>query len=134
MDSAHVNNVVVGKIINGEIKNDKGESIRPLGTTPPMTISNTAFPSEDGSIDPENAEYIRSRIKNTSDGFPCLVFIEYAPDDKGINETKFMGIYNFNLGRHAHFNLGLKILENFKKKKPSTGPSVIESYSENVEY
>ena len=134
MDSAHVNNVVVGKIINGEIKNDKGEPIRPLGTTPPMTISNTAFPSEDGSIDPENAEYIRSRIKNTSDGFPCLVFIEYAPDDKGINETKFMGIYNFNLGRHAHFNLGLKILENFKKRKPNTGPSVIESYSENVEY
>ena len=30
--------------------------------------------------------------------------------------------------------MGLKILENFKKKKPSTGPSVIESYSENVEY
>lgn len=134
MDSAHVNNVVVGKIINGEVKNASGVPIKPLGSTPPMTLPNTLFPLEDGSYSAENGEYIKSRIKHTSDGFPCLVFIEFAPDANGINETKFMGIYNFNLGRHAHYNLGLKILENFTKRNSNIGPSIITSYSENAQH
>ena len=60
------------------------------------------------------ADAIRSKIKHTSDGFPCLLFIRYAPDSNGaIKDPEFKGIYNFNLGRYAFYNLGLKILKNF---------------------
>ena len=45
----------------------------------------------------EMAREVRGKIKHTSDGFPCLVFVNYAPDERGVRETRFMGIYNFNL-------------------------------------
>lgn len=125
MDSAHVNNVIIGKIINGEVTNEAGLSIKPLAATPPMLLSESVFAS------PEMAQEVRSKIKHTSDGFPCLVFVDFAPDKvTGIRETRFMGIYNFNLGRFAHFNLGLKILTDYTKVTPGEAPTLIEDYSE----
>ena len=125
MDSAHVNNVIIGKIINGEVTNDSGLSIKPLVATPPMLLPESVFASL------EMAQEVRSKIKHTSDGFPCLVFVDFAPDKiTGIRETRFMGIYNFNLGRFAHFNLGLKILTDYTKVIPGEAPSLIEDYSE----
>ena len=32
----HVNNVVIGKIINGAVQNLAGDPIKPLSATPPM--------------------------------------------------------------------------------------------------
>jgi hypothetical protein len=129
MDSAHVNNVVIGKIINGEVTNEAGEPVEPFTPTPPMLLPESVFAS------PEMAAEIRSKIKHTSDGFPCLVFINFAPDAKtGVRETRFMGIYNFNLGRYAHFNLGLKILTNYEKINTGGMPTLISDYSETQTY
>ncbi len=129
MDSAHVNNVVIGKIINGEVTNEAGEPVEPLTPTPPMLIPESVFAS------PEMAAEVRGKIKHTSDGFPCLVFVNFAPDAKtGVRETRFMGIYNFNLGRYAHFNLGLKILTDYEKVNTGGMPTLISDYSETQTY
>ena len=129
MDSAHVNNVVIGKIINGEVTNSLGIKVEPLDPTPPMLLSENVFASQ------EMADEVRSKIKHTSDGFPCLVFIKFAPDRiTGIRETRFMGIYNFNLGRYANFNLGLKLLTDYTKVTPGGIPTLISDYSESETY
>ena len=66
----------------------------------------------------------RNKIKHTSEGFPVLLFIKFAS-----KTTKFCGIYNFNLGRHAYFNLGLKGLSAYTKEQ-TTGPSLVKDYTE----
>lgn len=118
MDSAHVNNVVIGKIINGAVQNLAGDPIKPLSATPPM-------------LDPSVPVEIRDRIKHTSDGFSCLVFIKFAPDSTGARKTKFCGIYNFNLGRYALHNLGLTLLTSYTRAN-LLGPSLITDYTEDV--
>jgi hypothetical protein len=37
-----------------------------------------------------------------------------------------MGIYNFNLGRKAFNNLGMRLLKSYEK--PNDGPCVIDEY------
>lgn len=129
MDSAHVNNVVIGKIINGEVTNEAGIPIKPLSATPPMLLPDSVFAST------EKAQEIKSKIKHTSDGFPCLVFINFAPDRiTGMIETRFMGIYNFNLGRYANYNLGLKVLTDYTPVTPGGAPTIIEDYSDLQTY
>lgn len=128
MDSAHVNNVVIGEIINGIVKNSNGESVTPMAATPPMSAVNSLWSDE------VKATEIKSKIKHTSDGFPCLVFIRYAPDADGITkQPKFCGIYNFNLGRHAEYNLGLKLLLDYTRVN-TDGPTLISDYTEKVDY
>lgn len=125
MDSAHVNNVVIGKIVNGAIKNDQGQSVSPFSATPPMALGNEIW---DGNV--EQANKIKSRIRHTSDGFPCLLFVRYSPDKDGnTKQPKFFGIYNFNLGRYAHYNLGMKLLKDYTKEIEN-GPSVVKNYTE----
>ena len=116
MDSAHVNNVVIGKIINGTSVTSTGT---PFANTPPMSLSSSEVPNE-----------IRSKIKHTSEGFPCLLFIRYSSNTTQ-KQIKFLGIYNFNLGRHAHYNLGMKLLTQFTPEKLS-GPTLVKEYEENV--
>ncbi len=133
MDSAHVNNVVIGKIINGEVKNASNKSVKPLSLTPPMLLSDNIFGGDN-----TKATKIRSKIKQTSDGFPCLVFVQFAPEitDEGpFIETRFMGIYNFNLGRHAYFNLGLKIITDYTLvNEIEEAPSLVTDYTEIVDH
>jgi len=125
MDSSHVNNVVIGKIVNGSL--DGAQT--PFGQTPPMSLGNDVWGG-----DQTLAESIRSKIKHTSEGFPCLLFVRYAPTAEGlVQQPKFMGIYNFNLGRYAYFNLGMKILSNFTKVN-ADGPSVVVDYTEVTNY
>lgn len=129
MDSAHVNNVIVGKIVNGEVTSPSGIPVKPLSPTPSMLVPESAFAT------PAIAQDVRSKIKHTSDGFPCLVFIDFAPDElTGLRETRFMGIYNFNLGRFAHFNLGLKLLTWYEKAREGGMPTLISDYTENQTY
>ena len=62
------------------------------------------------------------------------MFVRYAPTAEGlVQQPKFMGIYNFNLGRYAYFNLGMKILSNFTKVN-ADGPSVVVDYTEVTDY
>ena len=107
MDSSHVNNVTIGEIINGEST--------PFTPTPPMTTA-------------ETTSAIKAKMKHTSEGFPILLFITFA---SGI--TKFMGIYNFNLGRYALHNLGLKLLTSYNLEKPQA-PSLVSTYTEKLSW
>lgn len=129
VDSAHVNNVVVGQIVNGIAKNEGGQNITPFAATPPMSLGNDIWGG-----DQAKADDIRSKIKHTSEGFPCLLFIRYAPDlDGTIKQPKFCGIYNFNLGRYAFFNLGLKLLLDYTKVNQD-GPTLVTDYEEKSDY
>lgn len=126
VDSAHVNNVVIGQIVNGIAKNSSGQPITPFAATPPMALGNDVWGG-----DKDKAEAIRGKIKHTSEGFPCLLFIRFAPDaDGNIKQPKFCGIYNFNLGRYAYYNLGLKLLLDYTKVVQD-GPTLISDYSES---
>ena len=126
MDSAHVNNVVIGKVINGAVTNSSGTQIKPLSATPPMIVPDSLFPSSEVATD------IKGKMKHTSEGFPCLLFIKFAPNaDTGIRNYKFCGIYNFNLGRYALHNLGLTLLTSYTKEK-QTGPTIISDYTEST--
>lgn len=89
VDSSHSNNTSVGKFVN-EVT--------------------TAF---DTNSTGQGTGY----IKNCLDGFPILVFIQYSKKDSITGEVTntcyYQGIYNFNLGRESHFNLGYKDLSVF---------------------
>lgn len=67
------------------------------------------------------------KIKHTSDGFPCLVFVQFASGN-----VVFQGIYNFNLGRYAYYNLGLKILLDYEAPDGVVegAPYIVQSYKE----
>lgn len=132
MDSAHVNNVVIGKVVNGAIKDSSGQSISPFAPTPPMSVSNAVWGDEN------KANEIKNKIKHTSDGFPCLVFVQHSPDASGrVPQKRFFGIYNFNLGRHAYFNLGMKILKDYEKDPnlpEGQEPFIVTKYEEIANY
>lgn len=140
MDSAHVNNVSIGRIINGRATNDKGDPINPLTSTPPMRLSTEYFPQKGKTfvpgVDEEHAKKMRSRIRHTSDGFPCLLFIEYARDkDDHSSSVEFLGMYNFNLGRSSAFNLGLKVLQNYTLENDiNTGEPKTKAPASVVDY
>ena len=115
VDSGHVNNTAIGRIINTTTVLDK---------TPPMTDENLWTAN---GVDRARAQEIMSKIKHTSDGFPCLVFVQFASGN-----IKFQGIYNFNLGRYAYYNLGLKILLDYDKPDGVVegAPYLVTSYKE----
>lgn len=115
VDSGHVNNTAIGRIINTTPILDK---------TPPMTDENLWTANGTSKA---RAQEIMSKIKHTSDGFPCLVFVQFASGN-----IKFFGIYNFNLGRYAYYNLGLKILLDYDKPDGVVdgAPYVVTSYKE----
>lgn len=128
VDSGHVNNVVIGQIINGKATNSAGVAITPFTNTPPMELENSIWETE------EKALQIKSKMKHTSEGFPVLLFIQFAPKANGDpGDFRFCGIYNFNLGRYAYYNLGLKLLLDYTKEVQD-GPSLISSYKENSNY
>jgi hypothetical protein len=120
VDSGHVNNVLIGKVINGEC----GYNV--FNNTPPMSLGESEYASTSDYIK------IHDKLRHTSDGFPVLLFIKFADQTDGtIGSTKFMGIYNFNLGRAAYHNLGLKFLTSYTKDT-TDGPSTVSTYTENV--
>jgi len=62
------------------------------------------------------------------------LFVRFAPTAEGLTQQpKFFGIYNFNLGRYAYYNLGLKLLTNYNKVT-ADGPSLVTDYTESVNY
>ena len=53
-------------------------------------------------------------IKNCLIGYPCIVILAVDYQVSGSNtEYYYLGIYNFNLGREAYFNLGYRDLNVF---------------------
>lgn len=123
MDSSHVNNVLIGRIINGLVSTTDAQGnvvpIKPLDNTPPMSKSGYAW---------------ADKVKHTSEGFPCILFINFKATGSNVSNCRCMGIYNFNLGRYAYFNLGLKLLTNVTYADTSeTYPRAISSYTESTE-
>lgn len=120
MDSAHVNNVLIGKIINGLVTTTDSSGnevqVKPLDNTPPMNINNSWA----------------SKIKHTSEGYPVILFINFKNND-GTTVCRCQGIYNFNLGRAASFNLGLKLLNSCTFVDNSVSfPRMVEDYEESL--
>lgn len=62
-------------------------------------------------------------IKHTLEGFPCILLIKFD----GTDTQEMLGIYSFNLGRNAYFNMGFKFFKSFSRRiKDSSG-----QYQEN---
>jgi hypothetical protein len=123
MDSSHVNNVLIGKIINGLVTTQDSQgnevAIKPLDNTPPMSKSGYAW---------------ADKVKHTSEGYPCILFINFKATGSNVTNCRCMGIYNFNLGRYAYFNLGLKLLTSVNYADTSeTYPRMVSSYTESTE-
>lgn len=127
VDSGHINNVVLGKIINGQdttIGNTTISGVKFMNNTPPMTLSDSDYASSTVK------DYVSERLKHTSDGFPVLLFINFKTLDNQSNvitKMSFQGIYNFNLGRAAYYNLGLKKMYNIDTA--GQVPRVITDYT-----
>jgi hypothetical protein len=51
-------------------------------------------------------------VKHTLEGFPVLLLARFASDAG--NDVHSLGIYSFNLGREAYYNMGFKLLTKFR--------------------
>ena len=123
MDSSHVNNILVGSIVNGLVttEDNQGNTVHvvPLDNTPPMSKGGYQY---------------ASKIKHTSEGYPCILFINFRASGSSVSNCRCMGIYNFNLGRYAYFNLGLKLLNGVVyADQNEVYPRMVESYTEETE-
>lgn len=99
VDSSHSNNTTCGKFVNA-VCEKFSDSI-----------------SEDSVFKPY--------IKNCLEGFPILLFMHIVTEDPDTGDKDgvyyYFGVYNFNLGREAYFNLGYKDLRVFGDKTTLTG-------------
>ena len=99
VDSSHSNNTTCGKFVN-TVCEKFSDSI-----------------SEDSIFKPY--------IKNCLEGFPILLFMHIVTEDPDSGNKDdayyYFGVYNFNLGREAYFNLGYKDLSVFGDKTTLTG-------------
>ena len=99
VDSSHSNNTTCGKFVN-TVCEKFSDSI-----------------SEDSIFKPY--------IKNCLEGFPILLFMHIVTEDPETGDKDdvyyYFGVYNFNLGREAYFNLGYKDLRVFGDKTTLTG-------------
>ena len=123
MDSSHVNNILVGSIVNGLVTTEdaQGQTVKvvPMDNTPPMSKSGYQY---------------ASKVKHTSEGYPCILFINFKATGSNVSTCRCMGIYNFNLGRYAYYNLGLKLLSSITYADESeTYPRAVASYTEETE-
>ena len=86
-DSAHANNTSIGKFVN--------DFCTPIDTNIPDINEETEA---------------KGFIKNTLEGMPVLLYFMCRGKDTDnvtdITKIYYFGIYNFNLGRTSHYNLG----------------------------
>jgi hypothetical protein len=85
-DSAHANNTSIGKFVNDF-----------------CTPFDTNIPDINDEIE------AKGYIKNALEGIPVLLYFMCTENTDGVTDvTKiyYFGIYNFNLGRTSHYNLG----------------------------
>lgn len=99
VDSSHSNNTTCGKFVN-TVCEKFSDNI-----------------SEDSVFKPY--------IKNCLEGFPILLFMHIVTEDPDTGNKDdvyyYFGVYNFNLGREAYFNLGYKDLRVLGDKTTLTG-------------
>lgn len=111
VDSAHANNASIGKWIN-----DNADVL--FDKTPPMQELEARRPVD--SVKPTEV-HTEVTVKHTLEGFPFILLIQFD----GTSTQDMLGIYSFNLGRAAYYNMGMKFLKNFTTKiKNVTGEYV----------
>jgi hypothetical protein len=88
----------------------------------------------DYSIEQDSADAnIKSHVRKCLEGFPVLVFLNLL-DSEGTDQCYYLGIYNFNLGRGSHFNLGysdLRLLDDVQDATNSFTFTLVDSTSVN---
>jgi hypothetical protein len=52
-------------------------------------------------------------VKHTLEGFPVLLLVKFLKSD-GSTTNQSLGIYSFNLGRNAYYNMGFRMLKQFR--------------------
>ena len=131
IDSAHANNASIGNWINFSGL---------LADTPPMQYLKDNFPKDSADIVEGNEIKVHDEagVKHTLEGFPCIVLMKFASS----KDVKFLGIYSFNLGRAAYYNMGFKFLKDYTHKKWNGAmfiadsidqyPFVVNTYSDNT--
>lgn len=97
VDSGHINNATIGKFINDFFLSDTDNYC--------FDAKTDTFPCVD-KLKELDKTYENLTIKPAIEGFPCLMFLVF---DKNIRESKYLGVYSFNLGRQSYFNQGYKI-------------------------
>ncbi len=102
VDSAHANNACIGRFIN------KCAEVGIIDPTPAMEYYD-ANKSSNNFIIPSTCN---ASIKHTLEGFPVLLICRFY--SAVTTDVRSLGIYSFNLGRSAYFNLGFKILNKFR--------------------
>ena len=89
VDSSHSNNNAIGAFVNDNLSEFK--------------MAQSVYKTQNVAD-----KYIK-KIKKCLSGFPILVFLNttyLTEDGSQENNSYYLGIYNFNLGRKSHFNLG----------------------------
>lgn len=113
VDSAHANNASVGKWIN-----DNADIL--FEKTPPMEELESRRP-----VDTRDKSKIHTdvTIKQTLEGFPIILLIQFD----GEEFQTMLGIYSFNLGRGAYYNMGFRFLKDFTTKIKNTAGEYVDN-------
>lgn len=126
VDSAHANNASIGKFVNTCAKNTEL-----VNKTPAMeyfdthknefSLPTSTYDSTDGLS-----------VKHTLEGFPVLLIARFADSQNENGFIKSLGIYSFNLGRNAYYNMGFRVLKAFRDENDSVRTDIVAPYVLNA--
>lgn len=102
VDSSHANNASIGKWLN-----DNSDFL--FEKIPPMEELESRRPVD--TFEPTKT-HTDVTIKQTLEGFPVILLIQFD----GEETQTMLGIYSFNLGRNAYYNMGFRFLKDFSTK------------------
>lgn len=113
VDSSHANNASIGKWIN-----DNSDFL--FEKTPPMEELESRRPFD--TREPTK-RHEKVTIKQTLEGFPVILLIQFD----GEETQTMLGIYSFNLGRGAYYNMGFRFLKDFTTKIKNTAGEYVDN-------
>nr|DAT72373.1 MAG TPA: leucine-rich repeat protein [Crassvirales sp.] len=113
VDSSHANNASIGKWIN-----DNADFL--FEKTPPMEELESRRPFD--TREPTK-RHEKVTIKQTLEGFPVILLIQFD----GEETQTMLGIYSFNLGRGAYYNMGFRFLKDFTTKIKNTAGEYVDN-------
>ena len=112
VDSAHANNASIGKWIN-----DNSDFL--FEKTPPMEELEAHRPVDTRDRTVKD----KVTIKQTLEGFPIILLIQFD----GEETQTMLGIYSFNLGRGAYYNMGFRFMKDFTTKIKNTAGEYVDN-------
>lgn len=112
VDSAHANNASIGKWIN-----DNSDFL--FEKTPPMEQLESHRPVDTRDRTVKD----KVTIKQTLEGFPIILLIQFD----GEETQTMLGIYSFNLGRGAYYNMGFRFMKDFTTKIKNTAGEYVDN-------